>query len=379
MNTSFDIIVVGLGAMGSATAYHLAARGVRVLGIDRFTPPHGHGSSHGESRIIRELYYEHPLYVPLLQRAYDRWAALSRDARDDGLLRITGGLMIGPENGALVHGIRRTAAEHSLGVEEIDAGGMKARFPQFVVPEGFSVLRDPRAGYLDPEACIRAHLQLATVHGAHLHYDERVLEWKRLGDGVQVITTRGTYTAGRLVLTAGPWTSALLGHSSLPLSVERQVLLWFDTPGEQSQWGPDGFPIYMCEFDDGQMIYGFPQLARGFKAAVHYQGEPVDNIDMMRRTADTADVVRVRRAVARLFPWVGAADVRESATCAYTDTPDLRFIIDFLPGDDRVLVSSPCSGHGFKFASAVGELQAQMLLDGTTTFDTRPFRADRFA
>jgi len=375
---SFDVIVVGLGAMGSATAYHLAARGARVLGLDRFAPPHSDGSSHGESRIIRELYYEHPLYVPLIQRAYDRWEALEYDAGIEGLLNITGGLMIGPASGDLLQGVRRAAAEHDLPAPTIGAAEMRRRYPQFTVPAGCDVVLDERAGYLDPEACVRAHLKLAVKHGATLRYNERVLSWRLLGDGVEVKTVRGVYTAERLVVSAGAWSRELLGEHAPPLSAERQVLLWFTPPGDARQWGPDRFPIYMCEFGDSQFIYGFPNLARGFKAAVHYQGQPLEDVEQMRRSVDTADIARVRDAVARLFPWVASAPIRESAVCPYTNTPDLHFVIDFLPGDDRVLVSSACSGHGFKFASAIGELQAQLLLDEPVPFDLTPFRLDRF-
>ncbi len=375
---SFDIIVVGLGAMGSATAYHLAARGARVLGLDRYTPPHAHGSSHGESRIIRELYYEHPLYVPLLQRAYDRWDALEQDAGVDGLLNITGGLMIGRPDSALIAGVRRCAAEHGLPAVDMSRAQMRTRYPQFAVPDDAVVVLDERAGYLDPERCVQAHLKVAARHGAQLRTNEPALSWRLAGDGVEVTTARGTYTAGRIVISAGAWASELLGTHAPPLSLERQVLLWFDPPGAVAQWEPTHCPIYMAEFADGGFIYGFPKLARGLKAAVHYQGEAFNHPDALRRTSDAADEARVRSAVARLLPWAATAPVRDSAVCTYTNTPDLHFIIDFLPGDDRVLVSSPCSGHGFKFASAIGEVQAQLLLDEAVPFDLAPFRMDRF-
>ena len=378
MTTTFDVIVVGLGAMGSATAYHLAARGARVLGLDRLVPPHTDGSSHGESRIIRELYYEHPLYVPLLQRAYDRWEALEQDAGMEGLLNVTGGLMIGRPDSALIEGVRRSAAEHGLPAIDLSKAQMRARYPQFAVADDAVVVLDERAGFLDPERCVQAHLTLAARHGAQLRFNEPALSWRLAGDGVDVTTARGTYSAGRIVVAAGAWTGELLGVQAPPLTLERQVLLWFDPPGASMQWEPAQCPIYMADFADGMFIYGFPRLARGLKAAVHYQGAAYDHPDALRRTIDAADEARVRNAVARLFPWAATASVRESAVCAYTNTPDLHFVIDFLPGDDRVLVSSPCSGHGFKFASAIGEVQAQLLLDEAVPFDLTPFRMDRF-
>ncbi|MEA3247035.1 MAG: N-methyl-L-tryptophan oxidase [Gemmatimonadota bacterium] len=374
---SYDVIVVGLGAMGSATAAHLAERGRRVLGIDQFTPPHTMGSSHGESRIIRLAYFEHPLYVPLVRRAYDLWRRLERDADASGLLTVTGGLMLGSPTSGLIAGARRAAAEHGVTVEEIPNSSLQDRFPQFMPMPGFTGLLDPAAGFLNPDRCVKAHLQRAAANGATLRYDEPVLEWTPAGEGVRVRTTRGTYEAGRLVLAAGPWMPELLGAMGPMLSVERQTVVWFDPPGDPDMWSPDRFPIYMCEFDDGQLIYGFPLQPRGWKAAVHYEGEPVTEMRTVRRTVEPHDIARVRGAAARLFPWVAGAPVRDSACCFYTDTQDLRFVVDFLPGMPQVLVSSPCSGHGFKFASAIGELQAQLLLDGRADFDVAPFRIDR--
>jgi sarcosine oxidase len=377
VNSTYDVIVVGLGAMGSATAYHLASRGARVLGIDQFVPPHDQGSSHGESRIIRQLYYEHPLYVPLVQRSYELWRKLEKDAGQQNLLHITGGLMLGRETSGLIQGVRRAADEHRLPFEEIPQSRLQARFPQFIPAAGIRAVLDPEAGFLEPERCIAAHLSLAFAHGAELKMGERVLEWSPVGDGVRVRTTQGSYEAGKLVLAAGPWITELLGATGPVLHVERQTVAWFDPPGDRSMWTPDRFPIYMCEFDDGQLIYGFPLLSRGWKAAVHYQGEAVTNMREVRRTANAHDIARVRGALSRLFDWVSDAPLLNSATCFYTDTQDLRFVIDFLPGMPQVLVSSPCSGHGFKFACAVGELQAQLLLDGKATFDVSPFRIDR--
>ena len=377
MTASYDVIVVGLGAMGSATTCHLASRGARVLGIDQHTPPHEFGSSHGESRIIRTVYYEHPLYVPMVQRSLELWRKLERDANAPGLLRLTGNLMLGHERSGLISGARRAAEEHSLRVEEIGASQLQDRFPQFVPLPGFKALLDPEAGFLDPERCVKAHLDLAVRHGATLRTGEQVVNWTLTTTGVRVRTTMATYEAGKLVLAAGPWMSELIGAMGPPLTVERQTVLWFQPPGERAMWTPDRFPVFMCEFDDGQLIYGFPLGPRGWKAAVHYQGEAVADMSTLRREIEPHDVARVRSAVSRLFDWVSDAPLLDSAPCLYTDTQDLRFVIDFLPGMPQVLVSSPCSGHGFKFASVIGEIQAQLLLDGKCDFDISPFRIDR--
>jgi sarcosine oxidase len=372
----FDVIVVGLGAMGGATAYHLAERGARVLGIDQYAPPHDLGSSHGESRIIRLVYYEHPLYVPILRRAFELWHRLERDA-GTRLLETTGNLMLGQATSGLIGGSVRAAQEHGLPLEEIPRQELQDRYPQFVPRAGFVALLDRAAGVLDAERCVRAHLDLAAARGADLRLNERVISWMPAGSGVRVRTTQGTYEAGTLVLAAGPWMPELLGAIGPQLNVERQTMVWFDPPGERAMWAPGRFPVFMCEFDDGQLIYGFPRGPRGWKVAVHYEGEPVADVRTMRRGIEPADIARVRGAASRLFEWVKDAPVLDAASCLYTDTPDLRFVIDFLPGMPQVLVSSPCSGHGFKFASAIGELQAQLVLDGRCTFDLTPFRIDR--
>ena len=363
--------------MGSATAYHLAARGARVLGIDQHAPPHEFGSSHGETRIIRQIYYEHPLYVPLVQRSYELWRKLEHDAGQPNLMQINGGLMLGRENSGLIKGVRRAAREHNLPLEDIPRSRLQERFPQFIPMSGVSALFDPQAGFLDPERCVAAHLSIAAAHGATLKIGERVLNWMPHGSGVRVRTTHATYEAGKLVLCAGPWITELVGAMGPTFHVERQTAVWFEPPGDRTMWEPARFPIFMCEFDDGQLIYGFPVGKRGWKAAVHYQGEPVTDVREVRRTIEPHDIARVRNAVARLFEWVSDAKVLDAASCLYTDTLDLRFVIDFLPGMPQVLVSSPCSGHGFKFATAIGELQAQLLLDGKSDFDPTPFRIDR--
>ncbi|MBM4193822.1 MAG: N-methyl-L-tryptophan oxidase [Gemmatimonadetes bacterium] len=378
MTSPYDVIVVGLGAMGSATAYHLAARGQRVLGIDQYKPPHAMGSSHGESRIIRQVYYEHPLYVPLVQRAHELWRKLEKDSNTPGLLTVTGGLMLGRESSGLIKGARRAAAEFSLPCEEIRHDQLQDRFPPFMPLSGMKALFDPAAGFLDPERCIAAHIGLAVQHGATIQVNERVLGWMATpGGGVKVRTTQGTYEAGRLVLTAGPWMHELLGAMGPTLNVERQTLVWFELPGDRAMWEPSRFPVFLCEFEDGQLVYGFPVSKRGWKVAVHYEGEPVPDVREMRRTIEPHDIARVRTAVARLFGWVADANVLDAAVCPYTDTLDLRFVIDVLPGMPQVLISSPCSGHGFKFASAIGELQAAMVIDGHCAFDLSPFRLDR--
>lgn len=373
-----DVIIAGLGGMGSATAYHLAARGKRVLGLDRFAPGHTMGSSHGDSRIIREMYFEHPLYVPLVQRAYELWRALEHDAGMP-LMTLNGGLMIGPEDGMLVRGTLRSATEHGLPCELLRPREVAARFPAFRLDDGLVAVHDPRAGYLRPQACVDAHLALAARHGAELRFEEPVLSWNADGEGVRVRTAGGSYTAESLVITAGAWTRGLLREVDLPLTVERQVVFWFDPPAADDRYEPERCPIYAWEHTSGFIGYGFPRLERGMKAALMHQGERSTHPDAVRRTVDAAEVDPLRAALGQMLPGVAGAPVLGSAVCLFTNTPDTDFVIGFHPAHPRVLVSSPCSGHGFKFAAAIGELHADLLTEGRTRFDLGPFRLDRFA
>lgn len=377
MSDVYDAIVVGLGAMGSATTYHLARRGARVLGLEQFAPRHTRGSSHGDSRIIRELYFENPLYVPLVQRAYALWALLEEDAATT-LLHRTGGLMIGRPSSGLVHGALLSGASHGLPAPVLSPGEIHTRFPAFDLPEDFVAVWDERAGYLNPEACTSAHASLAARLGAVLHYDEPVTHWQPDGDGVRVMTPAGVYRAARLVLCAGAWTKAMLPELELPLAVERQVLVWLDAPPPQARYSESSFPIFICEIEDGRQFYGFPRLERGVKTSVFHEGRLYESPDSVERAVTPGDVTTLRAMLGRLLPDLAEAGLRESMTCLFTNTPDQHFLVDFHPHHSQVLLSSPCSGHGFKFASALGEVQAALLLDGCTDFDLRPFSLSRF-
>ena len=377
MADHYDVIVAGLGAMGSASAFHLAARGVRVLGLERFAPKHVMGSWHGDSRIIRELYFEHPLYVPLVQRAYELWKELEKESGEP-LLAIHGGLMIGPREGMLVAGTLRSAAEHGLLAELLSPDEVRARFPAFELEDGLVAVLDPRAGFLRPEACVDAHRALAQRRGAELRYEEPVLAWEPDGGGVRVHTPAGAYTADRLLLTAGAWTRSLLPGLDLALEVERQVLFWFDPPAGDDRYEPARCPIYAWEHTSGYIGYGFPRLERGVKAALMHQGEAAAHPDAVRRTVDEhAEAEPLRAALRKMLPGVAAAPVLGHAVCLFTNTPDTDFAIGFHPEHPQVLVSSPCSGHGFKFASAIGELHADLLTGAAPRFDLTPFRLDR--
>jgi sarcosine oxidase len=378
LTKTFDVIVVGLGAMGSATAFHLARRGQRVLGLERFEPGHTRGSSHGESRIIREIYFEHPLYVPIVRRAYELWHELEQES-GERLLTITGGLMIGPKDGTLVTGVLRSASAHDIPHEVLSAAELRSRFPGFAPSETHVAVVDARAGYLDADACVRTQLAMAARHGAQIHFTERVASWESDEQSVRVKTPNGWYSARQLVISAGPWANSLVPELRLPLSVERQVLVWLEPTAHAEWYDPTRFPIYLWEDAAGHLGYGFPRLAQGVKAAVFHEGDIVPEPNAIERAVAPEEIQRVRDALRHVLPGVATGELRNAKVCPFTNTPDTHFLIDFHPSFANVLVSSPCSGHGFKFASAIGELQADLLMDGRGRFDVSPFRRARFA
>ncbi len=373
----YDAIVIGLGAMGSATLFHLARRGLRVLGLEQFSQGHELGSSHGDSRIIRETYFEHPLYVPLVRRAHELWRELEQ-ASGKSLMKITGGLMIGPADGMVVAGTLRSATEHQLPHEVLTPAQVHERFPAFELAPNLVAVLDPRAGYLDPEACNRAHIDAARAAGATALFNEPVLDWNADGDGVQVRTQGGTYTADRLVLAAGAWNTGLAHDLKLPLMIERQSVFWLNPSAGRELYEADRFPIYAYEYKAGHICYGFPRLTRGVKASVMHSGEIAPDPDSVERGVNDDEVKPLRAALRPVLPTLADAPVRDRATCLFTNTPNHDFIIDFHPLHPQVLISSPCSGHGFKFASAIGELQAELLMTGKSRFDLSPFRIGRW-
>lgn len=371
----FDVAVVGLGAMGSAAAFHLARRGQQVLGLDRYAPPHELGSSHGQTRIIREAYFEHPAYVPLVQRAYQLWEALQQQT-GRALLLPTGGLTIGKPNGVQVSGALRSAEIHHLPHEVLSAAQVRQRFPALNPDPDMVAIWEPRAGILFPEACIESHLELARQHGAHVLTNQAVLGWQAEANGVRLFGAGREFRARHLLMCAGAWMTQLVPDLQLPLSVERQVLFWFAPRADQAHFAPARCPISLWEYEPGHSCYAFPDLGEGVKIARHHQGE-LTVPDSVRREVDVGEVEAMRPLLQRYLPKADGACVR-SAVCLYTNTPDFHFLIDVHPRYQQVVIASPCSGHGFKFASAIGELLADLVLTGKTDFDVSLFKLKRF-
>ncbi|MGB3633415.1 MAG: N-methyl-L-tryptophan oxidase [Rubrobacteraceae bacterium] len=361
------MIIIGLGGMGSAAAYQLASRGKKVLGLEQYTPPHEWGSSHGRSRIIRQAYFEDPAYVPLLLRAYELWEQLEQDSGED-ILTITGGLMMGGPDSDLVAGSRKSADEHDLPYEMLDASEIKRRFPVFEPTPDTVALYEERAGFVRPETSISAHLELAAQGGADLKFGEAVRSWSAdsSGEGVVVETDSGVYEAARLVVSAGSWASELLSELELPLEVTRQILFWFE-PDDITPFRPENFPVYIWEPEDGNTFYGIPAHdgERGVKATFFRADSIPCTPGTIDREVKEADVEFVREYMGRYLPRLNGK-LLQSQTCMYTNTPDLHFVLAPHPRCPQVAVAAGFSGHGYKMSSVVGEILADLATDGET-------------
>ena len=378
MTTSrpYDVIVIGMGAMGSATVYELASRGLRVLGLERFDIPHDRGSSHGVSRIIRLAYSEHPSYVPLLRRAYERWRELE-SAGGEKLLHITGSVDTGKPEGPVFSGSLASCIEHDLPHETLSSEEIARRFPGCRFPAEWMSVYQPDGGFLMSERCIVAHVTVALERGADVRAREAVLEWDASGDTVRVQTTRGSYEAGSLVITTGAWAGPLVPSLDHLLAPERQVLGWFQ-PLRPEVFAPNAFPVVIGEFEEGR-YYASPMFGvPGFKIGKFHHLNESTTADGLDRECRDEDEAVLRQAVARYFPDANGPAMSLRA-CMFTNTPDEHFVIDALPGAPNVYVAAGFSGHGFKFSSVVGEILADVSTRRETAHDISLFRLDRFA
>ncbi|ACM06094.1 N-methyl-L-tryptophan oxidase [Thermomicrobium roseum] len=356
------VIVVGLGIMGSATAWALARRGVRVVGLEQYAPFHALGSSHGKTRIIREAYFESPEYVPLVQRAYELWDELG-ERTGRRLLRVTGGVSIGRLDSPFIVGARESAQRHGLAHELLDAQEARKRFPVLALPDDFVALVEGRAGILFAEECWRAFCEDAVRHGAELRFGVRVHGFAPDGEGMTVETESGRLRADRVVVTAGPWSTTLLADLGLPLEV-RRVLVVHVQPDDPTRFRPEVLPIFIMDVPEGE-YYGFPFLPdQGVKFGRHDDGE-VCTPESVRRTV-TDDEVRWMTGVLQRYLPGAAREVLMTVTCLYTMTPDSHFMIDRHPEWPQVVFAAGFSGHGFKFASVMGEALADLALEGAS-------------
>lgn len=389
-SAAFDAIVVGLGAHGSATTYQLAKSGARVLGIDQFSPPHARGSSHGDSRITRLAIGEGDAYVPLAIRSHEIWRGIEQ-ATGASLLTVTGGLWISSGDRRAETHVKgffanTLAAARRFGIrhEILDAGQIRKSFPQFRVSPNENGYYEPDAGFVRPEACIATQLALAALRGATLRTGERVVSIEEHGDIVRVATDQGRYEAGQLVLCAGPWVTRLAGPALAQLfTLTRQVLYWFDVAQSHSRFVTPRFPVWIWELQDVDcVLYGFPAIdgpAGGAKVATEQYRRSLIPADIEGLEAASEGEAREMHArlVSSHLPGLGRALVK-SVSCIYTATPDFQFLIDRHPQMPRVIVASPCSGHGFKHSAAVGEALAAMALGRDPAHDLSAFSLARF-
>ena len=364
MGPTYDVIVIGLGAMGSATCYHLARRGHRVLGLERFDIPHANGSSTGFSRMIRMSYHEHPDYIPLLRSSFELWRTLEAQSGET-LLHLTGGLYLGPPDGDLVGGAVRAAEKFSLPHTVLDRAELHQRFPQFSVPEDFVGMLEENAGFVLPERAIAAHALLAMRLGAELHGQEAVEHWETNGASVKVVTAKNVYHAGKIIFCGGAWTDHLVRDLGVPLLVTRQVLGWV-WPKRPELFERGRIPVWNIDALDGTVHYGFPMMADnpGFKLAHHSPGAPV-NPDTVPRSVLPGDEGTFRGVLRRYIPDADGP-LLSLRTCLYTNSPDKHFIVDRHPMHERVILACGFSGHGFKFAPVIGDALADLATKGVT-------------
>jgi sarcosine oxidase len=370
-----DAIVVGLGSMGSSAAYHLAARGVRVIGLDQFDPPHGRGAHSGDSRIIRMAYMEGAEYVPLVHRAYAQWRALERES-GESLLTVTGGLMIGRPESVAVAGALAAARAHSLAHELLDAGQIRERFPAFAPSDDEVGLFEDGAGLVRPERAIAALLALARAHGADLRTSAAAESWTAAADGVTVTTADGVIEADRLILAPGAWAPELL-RIDLPMRVRRRVQ-HFWRPADGTDFEPGRMPVWIWDWPPEQIGYGLPAVDGAIKAALHRGDEAVDP-DIGAADARPEEVATMRDWMAKRLPGLASAQWLGAKPCLYTLTPDEHFVLGAHPSAPNTWVAAGFSGHGFKFVPVVGEILADLALTGNTAYEIGIFDPTRAA
>jgi sarcosine oxidase len=371
----YEAIVLGVGGMGSAALYHLARRGLRVLGIERYNIPHEMGSSHGLTRIIRLAYYEHPSYVPLLRRAYELWRQLENTVQER-LLIITGSIDASPEDGEVFKGSRASCDIHHLPHEVLDYHEINRRFPGYRLPQDIAAVYQPDGGFLLSERCIVAHVMAAQELGAEVHGQERVLGWAPKGHGVALHTDRDHYSADKLVICIGAWGAKLVPELAALAVPERQVLAWFQ-PSRPALFRMHTFPVFNMAVEEGR-YYGFPLYGiPGFKVGRYHHLEQRVDPDQMDREAHRDDEDVLRRFTARYFP-DAAGPTMSLKTCLFTNTPDEHFILDLHPKLPQVCIAAGFSGHGFKFCSVVGEIMADLVQTGRSQHDLDLFCLQRF-
>jgi len=382
-DTSFDVIVIGVGSMGSATCYYLAKQGHKVLGIEQFDISHELGSHTGQSRIIRKAYFEHPDYVPLMERAYKNWARIERETGEQ-LYYKTGLLYAGNSTNEMIRGVKLSASLYNIELEQLSTTDASQRFPQLSFPNDFEILFEPDAGFLPPERSIRLYTAQAKKHGAIIHSNEKVVEWTKEGVGIIVKTDKHLYHCNKLIITAGAWAGKMIPGFSSKIKVTRQFIAWIKTKDDK-HFALHNFPCWMIgDADKHGCFYGFPLLDTkkfgeppGLKLAHHFPAQ-VTNPDNVNRQTTEDDLKNIKYCLDKYLPGVFDS-VLHTKICLYGNSPDENFIIDKLPGyEENVSIACGFSGHGFKFASVVGEILADIAIEGKTDLLIDFLNAKRF-
>lgn len=382
-STVYDVIVLGVGSMGSAACYYLAKRGYKVLGLEQFDISHEFGSHTGQSRIIRKAYFEHSDYVPLMERAYKNWRIFEKEVGEQ-LYYKTGLLYAGNPTNEIIKGVKLSASLFGIEVEQLKAADALNRFPQFSFPKSFEILFEPDAGFLPPERSIRLYASEATKQGATIQAKETVIEWKKNGNGLSVRTNKNIYQCGKLIITAGAWAGKMIPGLSNKIKITRQFIAWIK-PKNDEQFALNKFPCWMIGDDDKHgCYYGFPLLdtkkfgePSGLKLAHHFPMQITDP-DYVNRETTEADLENVKYCLNKYLPGIFDG-VLSTKICLYANSPDENFIIDKLPGyEECVSIACGFSGHGFKFASVVGEILADLAIEGKTGHPIGFLNANRF-
>ena len=374
MNNTSDVIIIGLGAMGSATSMFLSHNGIKVIGFDSYSPPHEFGSSLGHTRVIREAYHEGTTYVPIVQRAYEIWLEMNENSKVP-IIETYGGLLIGRKTGDIENALK-SANKYDIPIKKMTTDEISQKFSVLNPPKEYIGLLESRGGAVFVENSINHMLNTALNNGSIHKYNERVVRWSKKSNYYLVETNLGNYKAEKLVFSSGAWITKLIPTLKLPIKIERQVLFWFSPRKNPDKFKSINLPNSGWDLDNGLSFYTMPNLEnRGFKVAMHHNGEFVDPDTLIRESNDS-DLKMVRGFLEEYIP-DGNGELIDSKVCMYTDTPDQDFLIDSHPDDENIIICSPCSGHGFKFTPAIGEICSSLIINNSTKFDLDKFSLER--
>ncbi|MBA47132.1 MAG: N-methyl-L-tryptophan oxidase [Dehalococcoidia bacterium] len=374
-NNTADVIIIGLGAMGSASSYYLSNEGVSVLGFDTYDPPHKLGSSHGHTRVIREAYHEGISYVPIVQRAYELWHEIQNYSSKKIIMEF-GGLYLGSD-GNYIKDAKLSAEKYKIPISELNYQEIIDKFRVLNPPENFQGLLEFRSGAVFPENSIEYFLENSKSNGVRHKINEKVLSWEKSSDSYKVITNKGTYFSEKIIFSSGAWIKNLLPQVNIPVKIERQVLLWFEPKKNRELFLSDSLTNTGWDLENGLEFYTQPIIEnKGFKVAMHHNGENISSDNLLREFNQNDEDI-IRGFLEEYIP-LANGELIESRVCIYTNSPDYDFIIDFHPDDNNIVICSPCSGHGFKFTPAIGEICSNMILGKKVQYDLSEFSIDRF-